>query len=262
MTLVAAVLMLLPVSEVLAADPSIEPSALNDTAWTLLALPGRMLVPGSQETLQFANGTMQGTDGCNRYNAPFTADAEGFRLSGDLASTMMACPEPLMQQATVFIGVLSKSRGARIEGDQLVLLDAKGDVLATLAPQNRDLSGTAWRVTGYNNGKRAVVSLFAGSTLTIAFAADGNISGSAGCNTYRAAYSASGESVSLGNVVTTKKMCTHPQGVMEQEAGFLTALEDIAVVRIDGNRLELRSGAGALMLTAVRLADPADSGRP
>jgi heat shock protein HslJ len=175
---------------------------------------------------------------------------------------MMACPEPLMQQATAFIGALSKSRAARIEGDQLVLLDDKGDVLATLAPQNRDLSGTAWRVSGYNNGKRAVVSLLAGSTLTIAFATDGNISGSAGCNTYRAAYSASGESVSLGNVVATKKMCAHPQGVMEQEAAFLMALEDVAVVRIDGNRLELRSGAGALMVMAVRLADPAGSGRP
>jgi heat shock protein HslJ len=86
MMLVAAVLMLLPVSEVLAADPSNEPAALNDTAWTLSALPGRMLVPGSQVTLQFANGTVQGTDGCNRYNAPYTADAEGFRLSGDVAS--------------------------------------------------------------------------------------------------------------------------------------------------------------------------------
>ena len=255
MTLLAAVLMLLPVREALAGmDSSNEPAALNGTAWTLSALPGRALVPGSQVTLQFANGTIQGTDGCDRYHGPYTAHADGFRLSGNVASTTMACPEPLMQQATAFIGALSQARAARIEGHQLALLDANGEVLATFAPQNRDLSGTAWQVTGYNNGKRAVISLLNGSTLTMAFA-DGNMSGSAGCNTYRAAYTASGKSVSIGNVAATKKMCAQPQGAMEQEAAFLKALADAAVVRIDGDRLELRSGAGALMVTAVRRQD-------
>lgn len=263
MTMFTAVLMVATARETLATmDYSSEPAALNDTAWTLSALPGRTLVPASHVTLEFANGTVQGSDGCNRYHGPYIADAEGFRLSGNIASTMMACPEPLMQQATAFIDALSQARAARIEGNQLGMLDASGVVLATFAPQNRDLSGTAWRVSGYNNGRQAVVSLLDGSTLTMAFATDGNVSGSAGCNTYRAAFSASEESIRIGDVASTRKMCGEPQGVMQQEAAFLKALADASVFRIDGNRLELRSASGALMVTAMRLADPAASGTP
>lgn len=253
MTLVTAVLTLVAAGEAVATmDRSNDPAALNGTAWTLSALPGRTLMPASQVTLEFANGTLQGTDGCNRYHGPYTADAEGFRLSGTIASSMMACPEPLMQQATVFIDALSQARATRMEGNQLDLLDASGVVLATFAAQSRDLSGTAWRVTGYNNGRQAVVSLLDGSTLTMAFATDGNVSGSSGCNTYRAAYSVSGESVRIGNVAATRQMCAEPQGVMEQETAFLKALAGASVFRIDGNRLELRSTSGELMVTAAR----------
>jgi hypothetical protein len=39
-------------------------------------------------------------------------------------------------------------------------------------------------VTGYNNGKQAVVSVVIGSELTADFKADGNLGGSAGCNSY------------------------------------------------------------------------------
>lgn len=253
MMLVTAVLMSVAAREALATmDRSNDPAALNGTAWTLSALPGRTLMPASQVTLEFANGTVQGTDGCNRYHGPYTADAEGFRLSGNIASTMMACPEPLMQQATAFIDALSQAREARVEGNQLGLLDASGVVLATFVPQNRDLSGTAWQVTGYNNGRQAVVGLLDGSTLTMAFATNGNVSGSAGCNSFRAAFSASGESIRIGNVASTRKMCAEPQGVMEQEAAFLKALADASVFQIDGNRLDLRSTSGQLMVTAAR----------
>ena len=257
MTFLAAVLMSASASEAHAAmEPSSKPATLDGTAWTLSALPGRQLVPASQVTLQFANGTVQGTDGCNRYHGPYTADAEGFRFSGNIASTMMACPEPLMQQATAFKDALSQARDVRIEGNRLDLLDGGGTVLATLAPQDRGLPGTAWRVTGYNNGRQAVVGLLTGPALTMAFAADKTMSGSAGCNTYRATFSASGEGITIGNVASTRKLCSEPHGVMEQEVAFLKALGDASVFRVDGDQLELRSASGALMVTAARAAKP------
>jgi heat shock protein HslJ len=228
------------------------PSDLIDTAWTLSALPGRDLVAGSQVTLTFADGFAHGSDGCNRYRAPYTVDDAGFRLSGETATTMMACAEPLMQQAAAFADALSGARAVRTNEGRLVLLDAGGGTLATFARQSRDLAGTAWRVTGYNNGKQAVVSVRDGTTLTMAFTADGSLGGAAGCNTYRAAYSLSGTSVAIGAVATTRKMCAQPDGVMDQEAAFLAALEGATVLQIDGDRLELRSDGGALMVTATR----------
>ncbi|NCD21033.1 MAG: META domain-containing protein [Actinobacteria bacterium] len=43
-----------------------------------------------------------------------------------------------------------------------------------------------------------------------------------------------------------------PEGVMEQEAAFLQALEWAAVSRREGDRLELCTGDGALAVSLVR----------
>ncbi len=48
-----------------------------------------------------------------------------------------------------------------------------------------------------------------------------------------------------------------PEGLMEQEAAFLRALESAATVQREGTRLDLRTAADALAVT-MQL----DSGRP
>lgn len=47
-------------------------------------------------------------------------------------------------------------------------------------------------------------------------------------------------------------MCMQPAGVMDQEQQFLNALVTVATVRAEGERLELRTVAGALAVSAVR----------
>jgi heat shock protein HslJ len=130
----------------------------------------------------------------------------------------------------------------------LILLDAKANTLATFTAQNRSLSGTSWRVTAYNNGKQAVVSVIIDSELTANFKADGNLGGSAGCNSYAATYKTSGKSINISQTAATKKMCTRPTRVMEQEAQYLKALATAATYRLDGDRLELRTALGALAM--------------
>jgi heat shock protein HslJ len=98
-----------------------------------------------------------------------------------------------MQQAEDFLIALSNASALRRDARQLVLLDANGKAVAILAAQRRELSGTSWLVTGYNNGKQAVVNVLAGSALTVDFGAAGSVIGSAGCNNYTAIYAASGK---------------------------------------------------------------------
>jgi heat shock protein HslJ/uncharacterized lipoprotein NlpE involved in copper resistance len=261
LTVVAAVLI------VVTALPSVAAMAasntdLTDTAWTLTGLPGVALLPEPQVTMQFADGRVYGTDGCNRYSAPYTMDGERLRLTANMLTTMMACPEPVMKQAEAFGRALSGMQAVRIDAGHLVLLDADGATLATLSPQDRNLPGTAWQVTGYNNGKQAVVSVQSGTTLTMAFTAEGTVRGSAGCNSYSADFSVAGKSISIGKIAATKKMCARPRKVMQQEAAFLQSLQRAAVVRVEGGRLELRSDDGALLVTAERetAAAPAAGG--
>jgi heat shock protein HslJ len=113
-------------------------------------------------------------------------------------------------------------------------------------------------VTAYNNGKQAVVSVLAGTSLTLEFGADGRVSGSAGCNRYTGQYTVAGDAVTIGQSASTRRMCAEPAGVMEQEAAFLAALPGDVRARIDGDRLELRDVAGALRI-AARAVRPAAS---
>ena len=246
----------LVVSGLLSACTSVSPAAetpsLDGTAWVLSALPGRPVEPGTIVTLRFDGGRAGGVDGCNRYVTSYSADGANLRLLASGASTQMACPRPVMLQAVVFMQRLADTQAYRIEGGELQLLGGDGEVLAKFAPQAQTVAGTEWRVTGYNNGRQAVVGVLAGTTLTMAFAADGKVSGSAGCNPYMGTYAQSGESLRFGPSATPYKTCDEPEGVMQQEQAFLKSLQLVATARREGDRLELRSADGALAVALDR----------
>jgi heat shock protein HslJ len=224
---------------------------LKGSAWVLSALTGQTLVAGTTVTLRFDGSRALGTDGCNRYTAPYTASGGALKVGPSAASTRMACPQVRMDQAAAFLGALTRANAYRVESGQLQLT-SDGAVLATFAPQPPSLAGTSWSVTGYNNGRQAVTSVLAGSNLTMEFAAGGKLAGSAGCNPYSLPYKAEGEKFFLGPAVTTRKMCAEPERVMEQEQLFLRALETVASARVEGDRLELRTADGALAVQATK----------
>lgn len=228
-----------------------QPRALDGTAWTLASLPGHATLAG-EPTLRFEDGRLTGRDGCNNFGGPYSAEGESFRVAGTLVSTQMACPEPVMAQATAVREALTRARSLRYRDGSLVILDDAGTELAVFAPQSQTLEGTAWEVTGYNNGRQAVVSVLAGTSLTLDFSADGRVSGSAGCNRFTGAYTTSGREVAISGVAATRRMCMEPARVMEQEDAFLKALPTGVRIRIDGGRLEIRTAEGALVVSARR----------
>ncbi|HQR57599.1 MAG TPA: META domain-containing protein [Burkholderiaceae bacterium] len=224
---------------------------LDGTAWVLAALPGRTLVNGSTATLSFEGGRAQGSDSCNRFGIPFTTRGSAIDLSGQGMATQMACPPAVAQQAEAFRAALSGARTYRVAGGQLQLLGAEGALLAAFTAQSRSLAGTTWQVTGINNGRNALVSLVAGSTVTLQFLADGKVAGSAGCNQYTARYEAEGAKLRILAPASTRRMCPD-SGVMEQEQAFLKALEAVTTMRMEGNRVELRDAQGAMQVVAAK----------
>jgi heat shock protein HslJ len=227
-----------------------EPPPLDGTAWVLSSLRGGAPLAGPRATAQFEAGRVQGSDGCNRFTAPYTTKGSAIQI-GQGASTQMACPPETMKQAQAFMAALSGAKSYRVHDGELQLLAADGAVLSSFAAQSQSLAGTSWRATGINNGRQAVVSLVAGSSVTMEFAADGKVSGSAGCNRYTATYQADGRKLRFGPAAATRRMCA-AVGVMEQERAFLKALETVATMRMEGDRLELRTAEGALAATLVR----------
>lgn len=242
------------VSACTAMSPVADAPGLDGTAWVLSTLPGHTLTADTPVTLRFDAGRASGTDGCNRYSRPYSVQAGTLDFGPGGASTQMACPPQVMQRAAAYTSSLDAVRGYRVESGQLQLLGADGTVLATLAPQPQGLAGTSWRVTGYNNGRQAVVSVLRDTAITMEFPGDGKVGGSAGCNRYSGTYMSVGDSLSFGPAATTRMMCAEPESIMEQEQQFLNALATVAKARQEGDRLELRTADGALAVSLTAAA--------
>ena len=223
-------------------------AALEGRAWTLPPAAGASAERAP--TLSLAGGRASGSDGCNRYTSSFTT-APGKLQFGQMAGTQMACiDEDTAQLARVFNEALAHTRSYRLQGADLVLLDAGGAELLTLAPQAAGLAGTAWQATAVNNGRQAVAGVLAGTTLSLQFVDGQRVAGSAGCNTFSGAYRYDDKGLAIGPLAATRKACAQPAGVMEQEPAFLRALESAATARREADTLQLRTATGA---TAVNL---------
>lgn len=231
---------------------TMDKTALEGALWRLTQVvhaDGQLrAVPNSVEaTATFASGSVSGSGGCNRYTTSYTVK-NGKLTIGMAASTMMACPELQTAVEQPFMAALAATMAYKIEDDQLSLLDAGGQKIATFKAQPPvALKGVTWRATVYNNGRGAAVSLLDGSEITAVFGTDGTLSGSAGCNHYRATYVTQESAITIQAPAATRKICPKPDGVMQQENAYLKALTTAATYAIQGQQLELRTAEDALV---------------
>jgi heat shock protein HslJ len=82
----------------------------------------------------------------------------------------------------------------------------------------------------------------------MAFTAEGQANGAAGCNRYTARYEADASRLRFQAPAATRMMCPNEK-LMRQEQAFLKALESVSTQRREGNRLELRDSGGALAIS-------------
>ena len=225
-------------------------AGLEGPTWRLVALGEKnesALGAGGNVTARFGQGQVSGSSGCNRYQGSYTVDGTQMTV-GPLVGTMMACPSPVMEIEDAFRGAFGGGGRFVVENDRLTLTSNAGTVLVFRAQPEASLEGAAWSVTGYNNGRQAVVSPLLHTELTLAFR-DGALSGSSGCNRYTGTYKREGERLTIGPLASTRKACPG-QDVMQQEQQFLAALQGVATWSIRDDRLDLRTGDGAAAVTA------------
>ena len=217
--------------------PGLEPA--GNEAGSLSSLNGQLPQPGTTVTLALGtDGSASGSDGCNRYSTTYTVDGSTISFAQPAASTMMACTQPVMDQADAYMQALATANGYQMASNQLSLLDGN-KVVATFVGETQGLAGTAWQVIAYNNGRQAVVSVINGTELTALFDENGQVTGNAGCNDYFASYKTGDSDIQIGPVGATRKACSSPPGIMEQESEYLVALQTAATYRVEGNNLEM-----------------------
>jgi heat shock protein HslJ len=238
----------------LSACTSSSSQSLVGQPWLLTELNGQVPIPNTTITAEFTeDGSVSGSSGCNQYTTSYTVDGDQLNFGEQVASTMMACLEPVMEQEREYLQALTATATFEIEDDVLVLLDADGNELARFVAVSQDLADTSWTVIGYNNGKGGVVSVIIGTEITANFSADGRLSGNSGCNNYSADYETEGESISIGEAEVTEMACPEPEGIMEQEQLYLAALYMAETYKVEEIRLEMRTSDGALVADFQRV---------
>ena len=116
--------------------------------------------------------------------------------------------------------------------------------LAACSAPNSMLDDTKWflRSYGEQNNLQAIIE---GTEITATFnSAKGEVSGSAGCNTYFAGYEVRGGTLSIFGMAYTEMACMSPEGVMEQEQEFLTILAGAQSFQADDTMLTIFCSGG------------------
>lgn len=238
-----ALLVSLPV----AAAPELEGTDWQLISYTLDGTPVAAAEAPKPASLRFEKQRIAGSVGCNRILGGYKLDGEQLKTSAG-GMTMMACPEPLMQQEQAATKALGEVASFRIEGSELILQDAAGGELLRFAEMlPSPLTGITWHLTSYNNGRKAITSVLAGSEVTLKLDDEGQLSGNGGCNVYRGGYESTGTSFALiGSVAATRMACPGPEGATEQENAYFAALESAAGYEIRGGELTLKTAEGKI----------------
>jgi len=74
------------------------------------------------------------------------------------------------------------------------------------------------------------------------------VSGSAGCNSYSASYSRSGNTLTVSGLTSTMMLCSMPAGIMQQEGEFKDALGGAESCRIISSKLEINCTLDRLLV--------------
>jgi len=112
------------------------------------------------------------------------------------------------------------------------------------------LEDTMWILEAYGKpgNLRAVLE---GSEITAIFdSAEGQVNGSAGCNSYFGGYQVNNDKLAILDLAHTERACLEPEGVMEQENQYLKILRAVVSYQVQDGELQINSGDKILIYGA------------
>ncbi len=123
-------------------------SELDGQSFVVTEVTGsHTLAPGSTITLAFEGGSLSANAGCNSMVGRYTL-LGGKLTAPQLASTMMACEQALMDQDTWLAQFLASGPTYTLAGDTLTLANGTDTVVLGPAPSGAEtLQSTGWKVS-------------------------------------------------------------------------------------------------------------------
>ena len=112
------------------------------------------------------------------------------------------------------------------------------------------INDTSWVLQFYGT-QAAPQSPVDDSAITAEFdGAEAKLTGSAGCNSYFAEYAIEGDGLTFFALAWTERFCQDPDGVMDQELAYLTALGSVDRFEVVDTTLRLFYSGGVLVFEA------------
>jgi len=106
---------------------------LSGAEWMLTHFSRNEPAPESSSiTMVFDGGRISGSSGCNRYFAGVTEASPGEITIGEIGSTMMACPDEVMQLEARYLKAVGEVAGYSFLAGKLVLAYGDGDVVEAM----------------------------------------------------------------------------------------------------------------------------------
>jgi len=244
-------LLALPFALLAAACSSDGGGVPTDQAWQLTGIAGSdratiAPIPGTDPTLIFDEGTAAGNASCNQYFGSYELDGSSISF-GPLASTEMFCADPgVMGQETAYLTAL-ESVDAWEMNDETLTLSSDGAAVLVYAAISQDLAETSWDLAAYNNGTGGFQSAVIGVSVTAAFADDGTLAGSSGCNNYAATWKTDETSIGIVPGPATLIACAD-EAAMAQETRYLELLSLADKYIVDAGTLEMFDADGTRVL--------------
>ena len=171
------------------ADELVTGDMLIDQTYVSTSVTGHELAEGSTITMSFTETDVSASAGCNTLSGGYSLEGGKVVVSGDLRSTMMACPEPLMAQDTWLAGWLASDLAVVATPDGISLTGEGVTVeLAAQATGPSDATGAAaligptWTLTSIMAGDAVSSVPTDVEAPTLVFAADGTVAVFTGCN--------------------------------------------------------------------------------
>ncbi|RYP82205.1 META domain-containing protein [Nocardioides guangzhouensis] len=223
---------------------------LDGSVYESTSVEGHELVEGTTVRIEFEDGSMAVSAGCNTLFGPYDVTDGVLKWSGPAASSMMGCEDALAAQDAWLTDLFATGVDATLDGTTLSL--ASGDVTMTLegtgGDELDDLLGQTWTLLGTTAGTRTTPVPEGVRTPRLEVGRNGNARLDTGCNAGRTTVTvdSGADSITFGPAAITRVACPGPASRVEK--AVLSVVDGTSDrVDYDGEVLIVTKGDNALV---------------
>lgn len=244
-----------PTSPPGAANPTSPPAAagsLDGQRFASSSVQGRDLAEGSELTLNFADGRLVASAGCNTSTGGYAFE-DGRLQQQDAASTLMGCEGALEEQERWFFALLAEGVGAEYTQGRVTLKDDAVTMIFDPADPSgpAPIIGTKWELIATSERGGDLTQLPAGvKPATLDLTDPARLALFTGCNRGGGTVKEESGFLIFGPIATTRMACRGAADELERHV--LSVIDGKVAIAYDGDRnLVLAKDGNSLTFRAV-----------